>query len=429
MNDAEAINQDLERDAPAVFRALSPLGRRAFYPPGIPHQATEARGTTYNGTIGQITDGAGAAMPLASMAAALALPADQRSRAFLYSPVPGRPEVREAWRRWQRRGVDPRVPSTLPLVTNGLTHALSIIADLFTDSQRVLAVPGPFWGNYRQVFAMRTGARIRSAPTMRDGRYNPRAIAEVLADLPAGEPAVAIVNAPSNPGGYMPSAAEREALVASLLEVAAMRPLVVLLDDAYAGLVYDDAPRQSLFWSLAGAHPDLLAVKIDGATKELSFFGGRLGFITFGVAAGSAVQAALESKVKSLVRSTVGSPVAISQVVAHQALASADLEAQVERVRGELALRWQALRTALAATDPALLRPVPFNAGCFAVVALPDGVDAETLRRHLIAEQDTGLVSIPPSHVRIAFCSVAAADLPELVRRLAAGVETLRAAG
>src|SRR5437868_3647282 len=36
---AAEINAPLERDAPALFRALSPLGRRAFFPPDIPSQA------------------------------------------------------------------------------------------------------------------------------------------------------------------------------------------------------------------------------------------------------------------------------------------------------------------------------------------------------------------------------------------------------
>ena len=39
---------------------------------------------------------------------------------------------------------------------------------------------------------------------------------------------------------------------------------------------------ESLFGLLAGRHPNLLAVKLDGATKELFVWGLRCGFITFG---------------------------------------------------------------------------------------------------------------------------------------------------
>lgn len=425
--DAESLNRQLEQAAPAVHACLSPLGHRVFYPPGIPHQAAEARSATFNGTIGQITDGRGHALPLPSMARLVALDDADRDRAFLYSPVQGDERLRRAWRARQRRGQGDDRPSTLPLVVNGLTHALSIVADLFAGPGRTVAVPTPFWGNYRQAFALRTGCILATAPFLRDGRCAPDAVARALADLPPGEPAMAIVNAPSNPGGYMPTVAERAALVSSLLAVADERPLVVICDDAYAGLVYEpDIPRGSLFWELTGRHEQLLPIKVDGVTKELSFFGGRVGFLTFGAPRGSMVEAVLESKVKSLVRSTVGSPVAVSQMLTLRALESPSLEDEVEAVRAELETRYRVLRDALSGVDPSLLRPEPFNAGCFAVVELPDGVDAEALRKHLLAAEDTGLISIPPRHVRIAFCSVAADALPELVRRLERGVAALR---
>jgi len=420
----DAINGDLERDAPALFRALSDVGRRVFYPPGIPQQAAQARGLALDGTIGQITDGHGHALPLPEMEAMLAVGSAERlSRAFLYSPVEGVPELRQAWRARQRRGVDDALSSTLPLVTNGLTHGLSIVADLFAGPGRAVAVAAPFWGNYRQAFALRTGAEMRSTPAFREGRFNAGVIAEALEGVPAGTPAIAIVNAPSNPGGYMPTASEREALVRSLLALAEQRPLVVVVDDAYAGLVYDPSvPRGSLFWQLAGRHPNLVAVKIDGVTKELSFFGGRVGFLTFAAPADSALAAALASKVKSLVRSTVGSPVAVSQMVVLGALECPSLEASVEAVRLRLARRCHALQEVLAEADAELLRPWPFNAGCFAVIELPERVDAEALRQHLLARHETGIISIAPHHVRIAFCSLSSEAIPELVHRLERGV-------
>lgn len=428
---AEAINQDLAAEVPALHAALSPLGRRAVYPRGIPFQAAEARGKGYNGTIGQITDGRGGAVPLPSMAAALGgLAAAARDRAFLYSPIDGLPDLRRAWREWQRRDAPAGVESSLPLVTVGLTHGLSLAADLFAGEGRAVAVADPFWGNYRQTFETRTGARLETAPAYREGRFDPGALAAALELLAAGEPALAIVNFPSNPGGYSPTAEERERLAESLVAAAERRPLVVLCDDAYAGLVYEEGiPRASMFWQLAGRHPDLAPVKIDGATKEFSFFGGRVGFLTFAVPPESAAAAALESKVKCLLRATVGSPVAASQAVVLAALASPDREAEVEAVRRLLAERYRALKAALAGADPALLAPLPFNSGCFAVVELPEplGVGAEAARRHLLDRHDTGVISIEPRYLRIAHCSVAAEAIPELVRRLERGVRELAA--
>lgn len=343
-------------------------------------------------------------------------------------PADGMPEVRRLWRAWQRHGVDPEIPSSLPIVTVGLSHGLSLVADLFGGEGKAVAVPSPFWGNYRQAFAVRTGSRVLTAPGYVDGCYNVRAIAEALAGLPDGEPAVAILNLPSNPGGYSLTPAERQAVRACLVEVAARRPLVVVCDDAYAGLVYEPGvPRVSLFWDLIGSHPNLVPVKVDGATKELAFFGGRVGFLTFAPDPESDEAREMEGKVRMLVRSGVGAPLGISQRVVLAALRSESLGEEVEQVRRLLEGRYRALKEALAQADPELLTVLPFNSGCFALVELPErlGLTAEQVRRHLLEHHETGLISLEPRYLRIAHCSVDAGALPELARRLEAGVREL----
>ncbi len=428
MSDPASINEAIRRASPALERVLSPIGRQAFFPPDIPFQAAQARGKRYNATIGQITDGAGSAVAMPSFASTVStLPAEDRNRAMLYSPVEGVPEVRELWRAWQRRH-EPASPSTLPLVTAGLTHGLSVAADLFGGPDRPIAVPTPYWGNYRQTFSLRTGAHVVSAPAFRDGCYNPTAIAEALAGEAPGEPAVAILNVPSNPGGYSPTTSEREALVASLVGVAESRPLVVLCDDAYAGLVFDsEVPTESLFWELSSVHENLVPVKVDGGTKEFSFFGGRVGFLTFPFEPESEVAEALTSKVKCLVRAAIGSPVATTQMVLAQALRSPRVAEEVEAVRVRLEKRCRVLQDALSGVDRELLEPLPFNSGCFALVELGSRVSpsADEVRRHLLDRHDTGLVAVGERFVRIAFCSVRADDLPEVVARLERGAAEL----
>src|SRR5262245_49839280 len=129
---AAAANDAIASASPALFDLLSPLGRRAFFPPDIPFQAAQARGKTYNATIGQITDGYGQAVAVPALAATLSgVPPAPRNRALLYSPVEGIAEVRRAWRAWQRRNQPDELPSTLPVVVAGLTHGLALVADIF----------------------------------------------------------------------------------------------------------------------------------------------------------------------------------------------------------------------------------------------------------------------------------------------------------
>lgn len=410
----------------AVSRALSPLGLRA----GEPSEDSFVRAPLRGGLDTSRPS------PGGHLTAALAgLPERDRAAALAASPAEGLHELRRLWRGWQRRGVASAVPSTFPFVTSGLAHGLSLVADLFAGEGRAVAVPEPFWGNYRQAFAVRHGARLLTAPAYAvvgeagDAyRYDPLALVRALASLPPGEPAIALVNLPSNPGGYMPTVPEREELVALLVEEAARRPLVVVCDDAYAGLVFEpEVPRASLFWDFVGAHPNLVPVKVDGGTKELSFFGGRVGFLTFGIERASPTAALLERKLGALVGATIGSPPATGQVVMLQALRNPGIESEVEAVRALLETRYRALQPALAAADPALLRALPANAGCFALVEVPAalGLTADAVRRHLLEHQDTGTIAIGSRYLRIAHCSVDAADLPELARRIERGVAEL----
>lgn len=429
MRQGERENQVIAAQCGPLHAALSALGRRVAFPPDIPFQAAQARGKEFNATIGQITTGAGQILALPTLDACLNLEDAARNRAQLYSPVQGNETLRARWRDWQRRHA-PQATSSLPIVTVGLTHGLSLVADLFGGPGRAVAVPSPFWGNYRQTFATRTGATMVSAPAYRDGAYHTEAIAEALDDVPAGEPAVAILNLPSNPGGYSVTVEERRRLRDSLLGVAESRPLVLVCDDAYAGLVYEEGvPPESMFWELNGAHPNLVPIKIDGATKELDLFGGRVGFITFPFDPESEIAEALESKVKCLTRATVGSPVSLAQILVLEALGNDGIESEIAAVRAVLADRYRTLREALKGIDRDLLVPLPFNSGCFSLLEIPEalGVDAEAVRQHLLAEHDTGLIAIKPNFLRIAFCSVDAEALPEVVRRLEVGVGELAA--
>jgi aspartate/methionine/tyrosine aminotransferase len=311
-------NDFLPEAAPAVWAALSPLGRRALQPVHfLPLQSAEARGKPFNATIGQITDGHGAAVPLPSMATALAgLDEAERSRAFLYSPVEGLPELRRAWREWQRRGVKPGISSSLPMVTVGTAQARMLAVRLFVGAGRRVVLPHPCREADRELVT-HLGADPASCDCTRGGHFDPAAISRHLADLPEGEPAVVLLELPREATGYMPVSRERAALGSALAAQAERRPLVVIVDDTWEGL---GTPSVSLFWSLAGRHPSLIPLKVDGADGQLGFPGGRVGFLTFPWEPESDLARSLESKTKMLLRAEVGSPSAATQVVLLRAL-------------------------------------------------------------------------------------------------------------
>ena len=293
------------------------------------------------------------------------------------------------------------------------------MADLFADADGAVVVPTPFWGNYRQTFTLRRGARVVGGSVYRDGMFDPDAWASAMDGLAREDPAITILNFPSNPGGYFPSGAERDRLIRGLSRAADRRPIVAVFDDAYAGLVYEgDGDVSSLFWgAVALDHPNLIPVKVDGGTKEFGLFGGRVGFLTFGFDPEGEVAEILESKLKCLSRATVGSPVALSQMVLLAALSASDVEDQVRAVRDRLARRHERLLRVMADVDRRRIRFLPCNAGCFALLEVPEelGLSSDQVRRRLLDVESVGVVSIAPRYLRIAFCSLAEEDIEPAV--------------
>ena len=318
--DADAV---IQRDAPALWEALSPLGRRLRQPANfLPLQSAEARGKPFNATIGQITDGRGKAVPLPSMeAAASGLDEARRSQGFLYSPVEGIAELRQLWRERQLRGreggapADRDLPSSLPVVTVGPAQALALAAELFVVEGRTVVVPDGAGDADRDLFAVRLGARCVGAPCLSSGGFDPAAPARALSGIPESGPAVVVLRFPGEAHGYVPVSGERSAIRGSLFAAARHRPVIAIVDDTWAA-----DPGVSVFWKLIGAHPNLIPVKVDGA-DALGFPGGRVGFLTFPFEPDSPLARAVESKVKMLLRAAVGSPPALSQVLMIQGLA------------------------------------------------------------------------------------------------------------
>ena len=140
-----------------------------------------------------------------------------------------------------------------------------------------------------------------------------------------------ILNFPNNPSGYSPTEHEAEEIISILVRRAeAGDKLCVILDDAYFGLVYqDEIYKESLFARLASAHENILAVKLDGASKEEYVWGLRVCFITFASKNFSAYAAeALEYKAAGTVRASVSNVSHLSQTAVLQGLNSVNYESE-----------------------------------------------------------------------------------------------------
>jgi aspartate/methionine/tyrosine aminotransferase len=434
---ARELNEQLAASAPEILAMLSPLGRRLYFPKGILSQSAEAKQKAhrFNATIGIATE-KGHAMHLASVQSHLVgiSPDD----AFTYAAAAGRQSLRERWLEKQleenpsQRG---KVVG-LPIVTSALTHGLSIVGDLFVEPGDVILLPDQLWGNYRLTYEVRLGARVVTYPFYAGGGFNTAGFAEALAAEGRGrEKLVVLLNFPNNPTGYMPTEAEGQALVAALLAQAERgTKLVVVLDDAYFGLFYHlggPSLTESLFGRLANRHPNLLAIRLDGATKELFVWGLRCGFLSFGPGrAGGAREAcaALEAKVKGAIRGAVSNSPQLSQTLVERALAASSVDAE-RKEKCEI-LRARAERVYEVVHAPRFRgywHVYPFNSGYFMCLRL-EGVEAERLRVHLLERHQTGLIATAKHDLRVAFSCLEVEQVEPLFDVVRQGIDELRGA-
>ena len=301
-----------------------------------------------------------------------------------------------------------------------LTHGLSICADLFVDSDTDVLLPAPRWGNYDVIFGMRPQGRIHNYTVMKEAEdvrhsgFNIEGIQDALTKIQ--NKGVLVLNIPSNPVGYTPTPEEVSRLIEAI--EASNKPLVIVLDEAYKGMEWShESVQGSIAKRFSNLDPErFLVVKVDGATKELFFFGGRIGFVTF--LCSQQVAPVLEEKVIASIRSTVSALPSPSQAMVLRALMSDTLDAEVKEIRGLLYRRYRALKDAMDAKDVPYF---PFNSAFFTLVRTP--IDAKKMRKYLLT-QGVGVVAVPAQQaIRVSYSTVSVENIPEMVNIIAAALQ------
>lgn len=400
---------------------LSRKGREIYFPKlGILSQSAEAHGKAINATIGIALEEDGTPMHLACVMHRVQLPP---GHAVSYAPSPGRPDIRKQWKTMlgkKNPGLAGKAFS-LPVVTSALTHGLSTCGYLFCDPGDVIILADLYWENYELVFSRAYGARLDPFPMFTaQGAFNVEGLRARLMTGPVGKKIVCL-NFPNNPTGYTPMLEEARA-IAAVLRKAAERgdKLVVLLDDAYFGLVYEPGVfSESIFSLLCDLHPNLLAVKLDGPTKEDYVWGFRVGFITYGIRGGTpSVYEALEAKTSGAIRGNISNAANVSQSLLMSAYSDGAYETEKRTKFKLLQVRYERIK-AILVTHPEYAEEfvaLPFNSGYFMCVKLRRA-DPEQVRQKLLADYATGVIAMS-GIIRLAFSAVSLEKLPVLFENL-----------
>ena len=430
---ARQLNDEIERGSGPLAEMLSPVGKHLFFPKGILSQSAEAKQKAHriNATIG-IAKEEGGIMCLPSIMDSIEGIAPEQS--LTYAPSFGIPELRRTWKEAMYRKNPSLVGRevSLPVVTCGITHAISVVADAWVDAGDVVILPDMMWGNYNLILSVRKGATLSKYSLFTDqGGFNLEAFeAKVREEAANREKIIVLLNFPQNPTGY--TVTKDEAVkIADVLEDVAKggTNVIAVTDDAYFGLFYEEETlKESIFTLLAGRHERLLAIKMDGATKEDYVWGLRVAFVTYGIPVcdnQAEVYDALEKKTAGAVRGSISNASHLSQSIVLKAMQSEGYW-ESKDAKGEI-LKARANKVGEVSRDPKYADAwsvYPFNSGYFMCICLKH-TDAETLRLHLLDTYGVGLISLGTTDIRVAFSCLDLGDVEELFDTLYKGVQDL----
>ena len=395
---------------------LSDLGTRIFFPRGIISQGAEAKmfGKVANATIGTtIIDGKPAVLPSVQSFA----PALSSGELVAYAPTAGNPDLRKKWKELMVKknpGLEGKATSN-PVVVPGLTAGISYLSDLFVDANHPLLAANPSWDNYALVVETRRGAELHTFNMFKNNGFDIDSFKAAMAEEAKSGSVRVLLNFPQNPSGYSPTNEEAKQIVAVVKELAEKgTKIIVWDDDAYFGLNYEkDIYPQSLFAEFADLHENVLAVKIDGPTKEDFVWGFRCGFLTFGGKGLNDEQyLALEKKLMGLIRSSVSCSSTPSQSISLKAFSDPKIEAEKKAFRDILEARYKKVRAFVDSHKSSVLEALPFNSGYF--MSFHTKCDAEQLRLKILHEKQIGTISIDSSTLRVAFSSVDESKIDEV---------------
>lgn len=187
-----------------------------------------------------------------------------------YTPSSGIPELRQAIAEKfaAENGIEYKASQII--VSNGAKQSCfnAIMATCSPEDEVI--IPAPFWLSYPEMVRL-AGAEPVVVQTSQENAW--KITPEEFANAMTPRTRMIILNSPGNPTGSVYTREELEALV----EVAAEEDILILSDEIYEKLVYDDVEHVSVA-SLSQTAYDL-TITVNGFSKAYAMTGWRLGYL------------------------------------------------------------------------------------------------------------------------------------------------------
>ncbi len=442
-----------------LYSALSELGKRIFLPDGIFYWSGRAKKEAeLIGTIGSafgferdFVDGGGSDWMPCYLNEISEYSSLDIKKIVPYASIGGLNETREIWKNWviKKSQYDEITEKSLmdkleklittPIITAGITNGIFQCSSLFLNPGEFIIAPNKRWGNYDNIIEKFIDAKIKSFSFFKEKKINLDSLELAINELARVQDKIIIIlNFPNNPTGYVPSKEEGKEIV-SLLQKQQKKhnkPTIVIVDDAYEPYVYNkDSLNRSIFYDLLQLEEDVIPIKLDGITKELLMYGGRIGFITLGLKSNwvdndqelEILKDEINNKLEGFTRATISNCNHFYQALTQKLFNENGIEKILisrEKVKDLLQKRYEKINSELAKIDDPNISIDPNSGGFFLFLNLnPAKIKAKEFGDHLLRKYKVGVIPIEKldeqiNGIRIAYCSIDLPKIPELIKRI-----------
>ncbi|MHA2007868.1 MAG: aminotransferase class I/II-fold pyridoxal phosphate-dependent enzyme [Promethearchaeota archaeon] len=441
-----------------LYNALSEIGKRIFLPDGIFYWSGRAKKEAeIIGTIGSafgfekdFIDGGSSDWVPCYLKEISEYSSFSINEIVPYASIGGLKETREFWKQWivKKSSYDKldeisqtklEKYITTPIITSGVTNGIFQACSLFLNPNEFIIAPNKRWGNYDNIIEKFIGAKIKSFEFFRDQVINLESLELAIDEVAKDQKKIVIIlNFPNNPTGYVPTKDETKEIITLLQKQQRHHnvPMIVIVDDAYEPYIYsDDSSSRSIFYDLHQLEENIIPIKLDGITKELLMYGGRIGFITYGLKPNwvkneeelEAIKVELNNKLEGFNRATISNCNHFYQELALKLFKDKGVDRIIssrEKVKELLKARYERINTELAKINNPDISIDPNSGGFFLFLNLnPKKMKATEFGDHLLRKYKVGVIPIEKLHenvngIRIAYCSIDLNEIPELIKRI-----------
>jgi aspartate aminotransferase len=308
-----------------------------------------------------------------------------------YTPAAGIPELREAISEKLKTQNEVEYEPKQICVTSGAKQAcFNAILSVVEEGDEVI-IPAPYWVSYPEMVKMAGGVPV-IVETKESNKW--KITAGEFEEAMSPRTKMIILNTPGNPTGSVYSKSEIEAVV----EVASYEDIVILADEIYEHLVYDEEKHVSV----ASVNEDAynLTITVNGFSKSHSMTGWRIGY--------TAAPIALAEALVKIQSHTTSNATTFAQYGALAALKDPKSEEFIDNLRGEYDVRRQFMLARLK-TIPNISVVEPKGAFYFFVNCTELGLKSGNLCDKLLTRYKVAAVpGVAFGHdmgVRLSYCT------------------------